>query len=378
MDISPTSLLSGQISSTILIFLACFILKNGRGLKFVGRYAHIFLAAIVVRMAVPAEFKFTVTLISKRILTNLQDLMLYEVGMGGHKCSFGQALLAVWAVTAAGYLFLLLWEYMHFLQIVNQCPRYQEQGALDAIQRVNQECGKRKKFEVRFAPFVQTPAIFGLVRPVILMPGTDYIGEDYYYILKHEMLHYYHHDMLAKAVCEVLCAIYWWNPAVYLLQRAAASAMEIQVDCSLASGLSPKEKISYMECIVRAMKEGEGKKEEEFLISFAPGNSSMMKQRFQCIWESQWEQKRWKGAAAALLSVLLYLASASIIVEPYYDYELPGIFSEPDPETSFLIEKDGYYEFYLDGSYYGDCYEIKGPALELKVYKSMEERLNEK
>ena len=80
----------------------------------------------------------------------------------------------------------------------------------------------------------------------------------------------------------------------------------------------------------------------------------------------------------ALLSVLLYIASASIIVEPYYDYELPGTFSDPDPETSFLIEKDGYYEFYLDGEYYGYCYEIKEPVSELKIYKSMEERFNEK
>ena len=68
----------------------------------------------------------------------------------------------------------------------------------------------------------------------------------------------------------------------------------------------------------------------------------------------------------------------SIVVEPYYDYELPKTFVCPDPETSFLVEKDGYYEFYLDGDYYGEMMEITEPVLELKVYKNLEEVRNEK
>ena len=378
MSFSPTSLLSCTISSTILILLACLALKNDNVLKFAGRYIRIFLVAIAARMAVPAEFGFTVTLISRRVLTGLRNFMVGEVGLYGTKSSVGQILLAFWAAGAVGRLFILLLEYIRFSHIVHRCPVYQKHASGDAIRRINREYRKKGEFEVRFVPSMQAPAIFGLVRPAILMPETDYTEEEFYYILKHEMLHYYHYDMLVKVFCEVFCSIYWWNPAVYLLKQLAGSVMEINVDCILTSGFSEKEKISYLECIVKSMKAGKGRKGADLLITFAPRKSSVMKRRFHCIWESCWESKKWKGAVVTLLSLLLCAASVSVTVEPYYDYELPGTIGYPNPETSFLIEKDGYYEFYLDGEYYGDVMAITEPVLELKVYKNMEEVLNEK
>ena len=378
MSFSPTSLLSCTISGTILILLACLALENDNVLKFSGRYSSIFLAVIAVRMAVPAEFGFTVTLISKRLLTGLRNFMVGEVGLFGHKSPVWQVLLAFWVAGAVGRLLILLLEYIRFSGILRRCPRYQKHDCGDAVRRINKEYGKDGKFEVRFVPSVQAPAIFGLVRPVILMPETDYTEEEFTYILKHEMMHYYHYDMLIKVFCEVFCTIYWWNPAVYLLKSLVGSVMEINVDCSLTSSFNEKEKISYLECIVKSMKAERGKKGADLLITFVPRKNSVMKQRFRCIWGNCWKSEKWKGAVVTLCSFLLYAISVSIVVEPYYDYELPKTFVCPDPETSFLVEKDGYYEFYLDGDYYGEMMEITEPVLELKVYKNLEEVRKEK
>ncbi|MCI9531145.1 MAG: hypothetical protein HFH38_05260 [Lachnospiraceae bacterium] len=76
-------------------------------------------------------------------------------------------------------------------------------------------------------PFLETPGIFGLIHPKILMPPTSYTKDELYYIFKHEMLHYYHRDMLVMLFCQGLCIAYWWNPCAFLLQRLIIRAMEI-------------------------------------------------------------------------------------------------------------------------------------------------------
>ena len=164
--------------------------------------------------------------------------------------SAGRALLFLWLAGAVCRFFIQAEEYVHLIHMIGKCPGYFKHDMESVIGRINREYGKAEKFKVLLVPGIKTPAIFGLVHPKILMPATDYTEEEIYYILKHEILHYYQHDMLIKILCEILCTIFWWNPAVFLLKRHITRVLEIRVDRLLTAGFGDEEKISYLECIV--------------------------------------------------------------------------------------------------------------------------------
>ena len=77
------------------------------------------------------------------------------------------------------------------------------------------------------------PCVFGVFRPYIVVPDRNYSSKEIYYILKHEMLHFYRGDMAIRILCEILKSVYWWNPLIYVLANLVVDMQEINVDLKL-------------------------------------------------------------------------------------------------------------------------------------------------
>ena len=248
MALTPTSLLTCLISSALFTVLTWMLLKLDVTLKTVGRYICFFLAIIVVRMLLPVEFGFTVTLSSRHILTELRDLLLSVVGFGAFDITTGEVLWFLWIAGAAGAMLFRIVQHFCFVRMLERCTGYFQHDIRTVIGRINKDYGKDKHFQVLLMPEMRTPAIYGLAQPKILMPDNHYTERELNFILRHEMMHYYHRDMLVKILCEVLCIIYWWNPIVYLLRKIIARVIEINVDCRLTAGFSDEE-LAWLESL---------------------------------------------------------------------------------------------------------------------------------
>ncbi|MDE7283433.1 MAG: M56 family metallopeptidase, partial [Lachnospiraceae bacterium] len=192
-------------------------------------------------------------------------------------------LLFLWLAGAVCRFSVQTGKYIHLIHMIGKCPGYFKHDMKAVTDRINREYGKSGSFKVLLVPGIKTPAIFGLIHPKILMPETDYTEKEIYYILKHEMLHYYQHDMMIKILWETLCSVFWWNPAVFLLKKQITRVLELKVDRLLTAGFSEEEKISYLECIVKSMKAGR-QEQTSLMITFAAQKGDAMKQRFNCIW----------------------------------------------------------------------------------------------
>ena len=376
MALTPTSLLSSLISSALFTVSIWMLLRLDVTLKTVGRYISVFVAVIVIRILLPVEFGFTVTLSSRHILTELRDLCLSEVSFGIDGLTVGEALGYLWIAGAAGAVLIRIVQHLCFVRMLGKCTGYFRYDIRAVIERINKDYGKAQHFKVLLVPEMRSPAIYGLVQPKILMPGNRYTEKELNFILRHEMMHFYHRDMLVKVLCEVLCIIYWWNPIVYLLRKIIARVIEINVDCRLTAGLSDEEKIEYLECIVKSMKEG-ARPRTGMMIMFASQRGSAMKQRFHCILDNHWLDKGRKGVYITVSSCLLFLASISFIVEADYGVDIPGTFDCPSPETSYFIESDRGYELYIEGEWMGWVKEITESFTELKIYENLEDVTNE-
>ncbi|MGK0190505.1 MAG: beta-lactamase regulating signal transducer with metallopeptidase domain [Verrucomicrobiales bacterium] len=82
---------------------------------------------------------------------------------------------------------------------------------------------------------VKAPCCTGICRPVILLPSgidDDSLSvDDVRMILRHELAHIDHNDLVILALQRLAQVIYWWNPIVHLLIRRISVVHEELCDC---------------------------------------------------------------------------------------------------------------------------------------------------
>ena len=73
---------------------------------------------------------------------------------------------------------------------------------------------------------IGSPMTIGILRPVVLLPASAdaWSAERMRAVLVHERGHVQRRDMLVQLVAQLACALYWWNPLVWL----AASRLRIE------------------------------------------------------------------------------------------------------------------------------------------------------
>ncbi len=84
---------------------------------------------------------------------------------------------------------------------------------------------------------IQTPAVFGLFRPVLLMP-VGYIRnlsrKDTEYLLLHELAHIKRGDLFTHSLYIFLQVVYWYNPLLWLVRRRLRHLRELCCDATVA------------------------------------------------------------------------------------------------------------------------------------------------
>jgi len=86
--------------------------------------------------------------------------------------------------------------------------------------------------EVRHVDGLSQPVTFGLVKPVILLPSTlrEQPPDIQRIVLGHELLHVERRDWAWLVVEEIVCAVFWFHPAIWWLISRIQLAREEVVD----------------------------------------------------------------------------------------------------------------------------------------------------
>jgi cell division protein FtsI (penicillin-binding protein 3) len=103
------------------------------------------------------------------------------------------------------------------------------------------------RVEVRETSELETPAVFGVVTPVVLVPaGSDGWDEARrHHVLLHEMAHVRRRDCLVQVVADLAVAIHWMDPLAWLCARRLRFERELAADdAALGHGARPS---SYAE-----------------------------------------------------------------------------------------------------------------------------------
>lgn len=110
---------------------------------------------------------------------------------------------------------------------------------------------------LREGPMEGAPLTFGAVRPtVVLSPGLD--GEALDCVLAHEGVHAARRDNLWHYAMALALAVYWWNPAVWLMSRLLRRDVELSCDRAALKKLGTERRADYAQALVTLAAQGSG------------------------------------------------------------------------------------------------------------------------
>ena len=115
----------------------------------------------------------------------------------------------------------------------------------------------KQPVRVRRSDEVTAPTMWGLFRPTILFPAdADHWGEDRLRaVLLHELAHVQRMDWVSKLIAQMMCAVYWFNPFVWIAARRMQVEAEMACDdYVLTTGYRSTNYAEHLVDIVRTAK----------------------------------------------------------------------------------------------------------------------------
>lgn len=183
------------------------------------------------------------------------------------------------------------------------------------LQDCGQRLGVRKKPLLVETDTVQTPALYGLVHPKLLMPvnGCRSYGPDRLkYIFRHEIAHLKRLDHYTGALMRALQALYWFNPLLWLAFHIMRRDREKACDSHVLSYLRPEEYKKYGEALIHVL-QGYAKTARLPAIAAMADSRREMRERIGLIARHRENSGRWRVLA---LICLLLLGSVVLTDSP--------------------------------------------------------------
>ena len=109
---------------------------------------------------------------------------------------------------------------------------------------------------IRVTDAIQTPMTWGAIRPVILLPAyvAEWSAEQRDVVIRHERAHIERRDWMWQAFAQVMTAIFWFHPLMWLAARQLRNEAEHAADdATLAGGVQAPDYADRLLAVARQL-----------------------------------------------------------------------------------------------------------------------------
>lgn len=358
---SFSTFLMAIITTNIFLILLSVCLVNSKLLTRAGhRLLALFVLFTTLRFIFPIELPFTVTIklpaIISQLIANCHNRLFL---ICGQPISFISIFKFAWVGGfILGLVKLIITYYrsskmivLYGKELTNTQP-YQK-----LIAQICTEKGRANRFRIIELPGLNTPALFGIIHPRILIPeGFQIAEQDLTYILQHEAAHHFNHDILLKNIIKVITLFYWWDIFSWILNRQAEVILEMRIDNRITTDKTTTEE--YMHCLIHISELAVQKSilPRSITLGVLPKGYQDLKRRFMLMINNQKKNNPMWTIILLLISVSIYLFSYMVVFEAYKAPEeiVPNVYGDfmfPSSDNSYFIaNEDGTYDYYMNGA----------------------------
>lgn len=370
MSISLGPFLTCFVTILILTVYAYVMMKRSNDF-FRGTVKIIFaiIAVIMLRMMVPVNFPFTRTIYSSKLLIGLGNIVYANV-YGDREILVSDLLLWLWIGVAVILLIRYFYKRVQVRRILEQyvikdtdTKEYYESFLNDT---------KIRSIKIAVIPGEKQAAIFGVIRPIMILPDAVLEEKTVAHMIRHEMKHYANYDLWLKFFVDLLVVIHWWNPVVYVMRKELSLAFELSNDYMVTRDMPELEKLEYAQTLVQAAKLMSNQQAYDLNLT----GGECLETRIKMLLKEKTTEKvrgRLFTAANLLFVFLVMIASFTFVPEvsykesmPYDSEEFDGAFDITPENAYYLKTKDGY-ELYTDGVYRGTDQEAVEEFIEMGI-----------
>ncbi len=301
MHFSFSSVLIAILASNlILIFITAVLYKKKFFLTIGYRVLLAGLVIAALRIIVPLELPNIKNIYFPKFISYIiSRLLTPRLYIFSHWFSIWELFLIVWGIGFLTGVYLSIRQYHQLKKvIISQGKELTDNKEIgECLEKICLQKNKRNSFKVYQCPVIKVPMVFGFRNPSILLPeevGLD--NQQLYFILYHEMMHHFNHDLYIQMIIELLSILYWWNPACRVLKKQIHILLEMRVDDEVINQ-NPEETSAYLECLLYLVKNySKNISLPEHMMGFINDNSTLIK-RFEMLTDSKaGRKKRLPGA----------------------------------------------------------------------------------
>ena len=142
--------------------------------------------------------------------------------------------------------------------------------------------GIRKKILFVSSEYCSSPMTCGQWSPVILFPCVEETKldiEDYHFLIRHELIHILHQDLLVKYLGLLVIAVHWFNPFSYLLFHDISCISEMYCDEKVLEGEDEEMRRRYGELLLKLATENVFENTERFFAGVANSRNKKIYKR---------------------------------------------------------------------------------------------------
>jgi len=345
------------LASNLIIILISFCFLNKETMLSIGyKLLAFFLVLTVIRFLLPFEFPFTERIILPETISKYLFFFQHPFYQNGFiMISFWWLCECVWFIGCFLGLYKHIRDYRRSARFI--AAHGHEISLKEPVNSIlNNICGNRKNpFRVIVMSTVDIPQVFGIFSPRILIPDyMDLNSEEFYYTLRHETYHYFHHDLLIKEAVSLLGILYWWNPFCILFKRQVSLLLEMHVDDSLVNE-NPDTARAYMRSLINiadsaATRHDSSSVSSSSTVAMFNDDNKQLYRRFQMLGHQNNRYRIPLFLSFLMLVSFIYLCSFGFILEARYNEINP---TEPgDLQISdglyVIPKKDGTYDLYFN------------------------------
>ena len=326
----------------------------------------------MVRILVPMEFPFTREINVDFILPGIQ-IFLQAYLFGFVPISYFAFFVAVSSVIST----FLLFRFMKFLfkesKRLKKLQPTDNKRLITLMEEVLYKTNVRAAYAIVVFPGIKGPSIYGLRKPVIMLPEIifELSDNDIQAVLYHEWQHYINKDLWLKTLVTVLCCIMWWNLPVLKLKRNIDKTIELKCDLDVTRNMSVEDTFEYAQSLFRIhnlLCDGEPEEETADSMSIryeglsvkSVDDENELHHRFQMM--LPFEKRNHKiGIACCTVLTMLFLLSYTFVIQPFIHFPQDGfcenryvvveVIGLSDENTHILSHADGTYALYFQGEF---------------------------
>lgn len=350
MSVSVGPFITCFLTVIVLTVYTYVIIYVRKGLLYQNmKFAFMVISLILVRMLLPVNFPFMVSIYSETIMGPLVNFLFSYIG--DFHFGWAEIFIVIWAIGVVYNVLRLIREQIVYKRTLNAFL-IKDLEAYPKLVKALQECDA-PDLQVSIVPDNISPAIYGRRHPVLILPDWDFTEKELYFICSHEISHYRNHDTWLSLFLRLVCCAQWFNPVTKLLQKELTLAYEVANDQKVLNKSSETERMEYAELISKTVSKLGDKRKGGCGVAFTEFCQPEAKTRLGYILASEEERATrisiWLHYA--FISVL-FLISFFVVPEAYYTGTLHGEEVFTDIENSlYIVKSKTEYRLYVDGEY---------------------------